>query len=1031
MRLFSDTSHQRRSISCILNLEYKTKPLVKSPTQLRLHSTGQNSLLKAAFARSAILSASLSIGSIGGGGTGGVGAGGWGGGGGSGGGWPGPGGALPQPNVLADIAVVNETAAEMVEEVILLDVGGMKCGGCVGHVKKILESQPGVIQATVNLATETALVHIMVPSGSKVDKGRAVEVMGNKMSEALTKAGFKTTVRNMARGHAGSSAAGAMQAKREAKEQKMQEVTHNLVLAWGLSALSGLAHLAHAWSGAPAWLHMLHSPPLQAALSVAALLGPGKEIITSGFSALLQNRPDMNTLVGLGATASFAVSCVAAALPKLGWKTFFEEPAMLLGFVLIGRALEERAKLRASSDMVALQELVPTRARLVLHTSGGHVEVPAEAVSPGDHITVLPGDRIPVDGVVVSGRSSVDESALTGEAMPVIKTEGSKVTAGTVNCDGQVTVCAEHSGQQTVIADIVRMVEVAQARTAPIQRTADAVAGTFAYGVMALSAATFAFWAIVGTRMFPQVLISAASAMPVAGTAEAAAAGVSGILAGGSSTMSSLILSAQMACNVLVTACPCALGLATPTAVLVGTAAGARRGLLIRGGDVLEAASEVDVVVFDKTGTLTAGKPQVTAVTPLLPSEGMSAATMLQLAATVESQTTHPVAQAIVRAATYDFASSTSSSSVSSTYRIDSPVDGAADKDLRSHHLEPGTFVQEPGIGVAGVVDGMPVAVGTIDWVSRQGACPPSTLSSPSGVEGAPSSTSSPSLEFPQPLRRLAVEEVNGKGAVGSSHSRVWVSVGHQVVGCIDVQDSVRADARSTVEDLKRLGIRAVMLSGDQDSAAHEVAAAVGIESQDVHANVKPAGKAALVDQLKAAGHRVAMVGDGVNDTAALAAAHVGMAMGGGVDAASEVANIVLMGDQLHQVSDAIHLSKRTLDKIKQNLVWAFGYNLISIPLAAGALLPSLGICLTPSISGALMGLSSVLVVGNSLLLQVEMHQSKKEEHKKERSSTVSGSLVNGPVQERGRHKAPLEDVVVLQDACFVPITEGLTSTKN
>ncbi|KAG1663220.1 hypothetical protein FOA52_011313 [Chlamydomonas sp. UWO 241] len=456
--------------------------------------------------------------SVGGGGLSGGSNGGGGGGGGGPGEGCGPGGAATTPHVLSDVSV-NEAAGELVEEVVLLDVGGMKCGGCVSHVKNVLESQPGVVRATVNLATETALVHVLVPrdsggGGSETGAAAAAAVgaaagaavgaaaagaeaapaaaaaaggkaatggeqqqqtqqqtqrssvltdVGDALAAALTKAGFRSAPRSLAAagGGRGKSSSDAAAAKRAAKEVRLAAVSRDLVFAWALSALSGLAHLAHAWAGAPGWLHYLHTPQLQAALSIAALLGPGRDIIVSGAASLMAGRPDMNTLVGLGATASFAVSCVAAALPHLGWKTFFEEPAMLLGFVLIGRALEEQAKLRASADMSALQELVPTRARAVLST-GGWVEVPADTVGAGDLIALLPGDRVPVDGVVVSGRSSVNESALTGEPLPVVVQEGSKVVAGTLNCDGAVTVRAEHSGQETVIADIVRMVEMAQ-----------------------------------------------------------------------------------------------------------------------------------------------------------------------------------------------------------------------------------------------------------------------------------------------------------------------------------------------------------------------------------------------------------------------------------------------------------------------------------------------------------------------------------------------------------------------------------------
>ncbi|GIL67851.1 hypothetical protein Vafri_21137 [Volvox africanus] len=945
-------------------------------------------------------------------------------GGGGGGGGDGPSSTRPgsSANVLGDVA----EGSDFVEEVVLLDVGGMKCGGCVGHVKKILEAQPGVTSASVNLTTETALVRVLVPrgggaggrggrtgdgsgggggggdgGGGRATPGGALAALGEKLAQVLSAAGFLSKPRDPST--SSSSLAAALAAKRAAKVDRLRVASVDLMVAWGLAAVCSLGHLVHAVPSAPGWMHVLHSVPLNAALSAAALLGPGRDILVSGLKALAAGRPDMNTLVGLGAGTSFGVSCVAAALPKLGWKTFFEEPAMLLGFVLVGRALEERAKLQASADMAALQGLVPTKARLLLTDGEKYSEVPAEAVSSGDLLLVLPGDRLPVDGVVVGGRSSVDESALTGEPLPLTKAQGDKVTAGTVNCDGALTVRAEHSGQQTVIADIVRMVEVAQARTAPIQRLADTVAGKFAYGVMGLSAATFAFWATVGTRVFPQVL--AASAAGPAGT---------------------LLLSLQMACNVLVTACPCALGLATPTAVLVGTSAGARRGLLIRGGDILEAASHVDTVVLDKTGTLTVGKPQVTHVHSLLPLESLAGAAagaastsgsaadiVLQLAAAAERRTTHPVAQALVRAADQlhpplaaaKNATAAAAAAAGSDCSVATVAATVVDLSMAGNHVascssssgadgavEPlqldlsvkdGSFVQEPGSGVAAMVGGRRVAVGTLDWLQRQGADVAAAeaalaMYGAAGVAAAATATatsisSAEDLDFPEPPPPAVASASAAVQGVGNSHSRVYVAVDGAVAGVIDVADAVRPDAWETVDRLHRQGIRTVMLSGDKAAAAAEVAAAVGIASNDVYADVKPAGKKAVVEQLRSAGRVVAMVGDGINDTAALAAADVGIAMGGGVDAASEVAKVVLMGDQLSQVADTVHLARRTLAKINQNLIWAFGYNLVAIPLAAGALLPTAGICLTPSISGALMGLSSLAVVTNSLLLQLEV----------------------------------------------------------
>lgn len=607
-----------------------------------------------------------------------------------------------------------------------------------------------------------------------------------------------------------------------------------------------------------------------------------------------------------------------------GWPTFFEEPAMLLGVVLIGRALEERAKLQASADMAALQGLLPQRARLLLSDGVTWREVPADAITAGDLVEVLPGDRSPVDGVVVGGKSSVDESGMTGEPLPVTKTQGDQVAAGSLNYDGRLVVRATHSGGDTAVADVVRLVEFAQARSAPIQRVADEVAGKFTYGVMGAAAAAFLFWVGPGTHLFPQVLT------PFAATTSKAAA--------------SLLLSLQMACNVLVVACPCALGLAAPTAVLVGTSAGARRGLLVRGGDVLESASHVNAVVFDKTGTLTMGRPTVVSTRLAEPSSTrakkpvLDSDRMLALAGAVERGSTHPIGKAICRAAE------------------------AAGSALK---VQDGSFIQEPGSGVTGIVDGHRVFVGNLEWVTAQvGAMQGEKAIAGNGSSQAsaavagvytppPASTQSQSSELKKP-----------------GHILVHVGIDDKVAGSIEISDELRPDAATTVAALKRAGIKPYMLSGDQPATAQAIGASVGIDAENVFAGVKPAGKATMVEQLQSQGCKVAMVGDGVNDAAALAAADVGIAMGGGVDAASEVADIVLLGDKLPQVLDALRLSRATLATIKQNMWWAFAYNMACIPIAAGALLPGYGIALTPSMSGAMMGVSSLAVMANSLMLQ-------------------------------------------------------------
>ena len=799
------------------------------------------------------------------------------------------------------------------EEVVMLDVRGMHCGGCAANVRRTLEADGSVVSASVNLANESALVRIGVDVPA-TDEGltradtftnfedkvvTAVRAVGEKLASAVTERGFPTSVRE-ACGVAVSnvSATDAALSKREDRLRRIRESTKRVVVAWALAATCLIGHAAHMLQGCcpPAFLKVFCSTPVHAGLSVFAMLGPGREIFVDGWNSLKSGGPNMNTLVSLGALASFGMSTAAVMLPKLGWPTFFEEPVMLLAFVLLGRAVEERAKLRATSDMSALLNLLPPTARLVPKgvdevKEGGEYyrTVPTAVIRPEDTILVLPGDRIPVDGVVVKGVSQVDEAAINGEPIPRAKRVGDEVSAGTVNCDGAITVRVVSSGEETQVAGIVRMVEAAQQREAPVQRLADEVSGKFTYGVMGVSAATFAFWSTIGTKIFPKVLASAAA----------------------TGANAPLLLGLQMAASVLVVACPCALGLATPTAVLVGTSLGARHGLLIRGGDVLERTHELDTVVFDKTGTLTVGRPVVRKVAV---RDGLKEADVIASAAAVEKNSRHPLALAVVAAAP-----------------------GAVPD------VDDGSFRQEPGAGAVGAVRGRTVKVGTLAFVT--------------GGESA-------GVTVPPEVASIASNSNPGR-------TPVFVAIDGIVAGVLEMEDEVRADAASAVARLQRRGLRTVLLSGDRQETAESVGMSLGIAREDIYGDVRPEGKAQLVEKLQKGGATVAMVGDGINDAAALAQADVGVAMAGGVGAASEVASIVLLGDSPSQVVDSIELSKATFAKIKQNLGWAFAYNAVGIPIAAGALLPFTGLALTPSVAGGLMGFSSIGVMANSLLLQL------------------------------------------------------------
>eukprot|EP00271_Cylindrocystis_brebissonii_P004657 TRINITY_DN16469_c0_g1_i1.p1 TRINITY_DN16469_c0_g1~~TRINITY_DN16469_c0_g1_i1.p1 ORF type:complete len:911 (-),score=203.42 TRINITY_DN16469_c0_g1_i1:647-3139(-) len=749
----------------------------------------------------------------------------------------------------------------------------------------------------------------------------AKEGLAKALADYLTECGFTSTVRG-SQESSESGVTAAAKKKRNDRLQRLKDSGNRVAVAWTLAAVCLVGHLTHMASmgmSLPGWLCFFSSVPFHAALCMVSLLGPGRRLLQDGFASMRRGAPNMNTLVGLGALSSFSVSTVAVLLPGLGWPSFFEEPVMLLAFVLLGRAVEEKAKLQASSDMTALFDLIPQQARLVLSWAEDPasdpaafpeasekdkapqtVDVPTSSLKRGDTVLVLPGDRIPVDGIVRGGRSTVDESSITGEAMPVLKRPGDEVSAGAVNLNGAMSVESVRAGEETAVSHIVQMVEEAQSRQAPVQRLADEVAGKFCYGVMGLSAATFAFWSLAGPQLFPAV-------MPAGGP---------------------ILLALQLACNVLVVACPCALGLATPTAVLVGTSLGARRGLLIRGGDVLERMSTVDTMVFDKTGTLTKGSPIVTAVLPPSSDEKTWASAevneVLALAAGVEGSTTHPLGKALVRA--------------------------ARASNCRPVQVLEGSFEQEPGSGAMAVVEGRKVAVGTLEWVRRFGE--------ETGAELLASS---------------AVERAEAEAESSSSSIVVYVGVDGQLAGVVMMEDQIRDEAPSTIRALQDLGFRTAMLSGDKEGTARAVAKRVGIAADLVYARVRPDEKASFVTNLQQEQRSVAVIGDGVNDAAALAQADVGIAMASGVGAASEVASMVLMGDRLNQAVEAVELSRATMRKVRQNLAWAFLYNVVGVPIAAGVLLPITGTLLTPSIAGAMMGVSSLGVMANSLTLRLEM----------------------------------------------------------
>ncbi len=798
------------------------------------------------------------------------------------------------------ILSIDPPSPTPISQIVAIDVSGMKCAGCVRAVERQLTQTPGVISASVNLVTQMATVEYQIGTIEPDDVARK-----------LTAAGFPSQPRHP---DAGLTLEDLAQTG-DRHNIALQESVQQLVVAGSLILLSSIGHLE--MLGFPAipgfsniWLHY--------GLATLALLLPGRPILREGWRGLRQNAPNMNTLVGLGILTAYTASSLALWLPQLGWECFFDEPVMLLGFILLGRALEKQARNRASAALKSLMGLQPQTVHLIANRDDlafAHprsiVDLPAAQVRVGDWLHVLPGEKLPVDGEVVAGETTVDESMLTGEALPVLKQVGDKVTAGTLNQSGAIAVKALRTGKDTTLAQIVRLVQDAQTRKAPVQKLADTVSGYFTYAMMAIALFTFVFWYFIGTHVWAEA-IAHAREFPNMGHVH------------GIHQTSPLLISLKLAIDVLVIACPCALGLATPTAILVGTGIGAQRGLLIRGGDVLEAVSQLDTIVFDKTGTLTTGKPTVTDCIPVV--EATTPAILLQWAASVERGTNHPLAAAIAQCAR-----------------------------TQNLPLLPATeFQTTPGFGVSAQVqypavegsaaDGSDtwntVLVGNLEWLERH------------------------EIALSEAVRQQA------DALVRSGKTVVYVAVSGTAIGIIGAIDRLRDEAIETVRRLQHMGLRVMLLTGDRAAAAQLVAKSLSLPPDRVFADIRPDGKAGAIAAIQSQGHRVAMVGDGINDAPALACADVGIALHAGTEVAMETAQIVLMRDRLPDILESIHLSRATFGKIQQNLFWAFAYNAIGIPVAAGALIPAFGILLNPAVAAAMMALSSVSVVTNSLLLR-------------------------------------------------------------
>jgi P-type Cu+ transporter len=755
----------------------------------------------------------------------------------------------------------NEPAAKHRAPVeISLPVAGMTCASCVNRIERFLKKTPGVEIATVNLATEIATIRYLPDIAGPAELTGAIEAAGYELKPAPP--GESTATRTL----------------REAAEADAAERTahaNRLLLEASVSiAVAMVIMIAMFWPQTSLAMTDINRLALVPATFIQ--LWAGRRFYAAAWRAGRHGGMTMDTLVAVGTTAAWAYSVVVTVFPEavheagLHPETYFDSSTIIIGLILLGRWLEARAKTQAAGAIRRLIGLQATSARLVHGPDTADEVVGLEQVRPGDLLRVRPGDKVPVDGIVTEGTSAVDEAMLTGEAMPVAKGPGDEVIGATTNTTGSFVFRATRVGADTALARIVALVEHAQGSKAPIQRLADRVSEIFVPAVLIVAVATFVAWYAFGAE--PRL---------------------------------TLALTAFI--GVVIVACPCAMGLATPTAIMAGTGRGAEAGILFRGGEALELAHRVSVVAFDKTGTLTAGRPEVDAIETL---EGVDAAEMLDLAASLERGSEHPLGAAIVSRANRDELG----------FRASSDFEAIA------------------GRGIAGTVGGRPVVVGTAALMAERDI--------PTDRLGSVASA-------------LAV----------AGRTIAWVAVDGRIAGIFAMADPVKPEAAAAVRELERAGVEVWLITGDSRSTADAVALAVGIDPARVMAGVLPGDKAAAVERLQAGGRVVAMVGDGINDAPALARADVGIAIGSGADVAIEAAGITLVGGDPRGVPAAIALSRATMTTVRENLFWAFAYNILLIPVAMGVLVP-VGLTLNPALAAAAMALSSVAVVTNSLRLR-------------------------------------------------------------
>jgi Cu2+-exporting ATPase len=762
-------------------------------------------------------------------------------------------------------------------ESIQLSITGMKCGGCVSTVEKILNKSDGIENVSVNLLTESAYFEIS-------QKHIKIE----KVLENLKENGFPSKI------YINDFSKKINKAELE-KKKKWNNQWKKLTFSLFLLFFSVLGHLAE---GRYINFPILGNILFHASLATLALFFPGRGIIINGFKSFFQNRPDMDSLVALGVTSAYTTSLLSLIFPATGFPCFFNEPVMLLGFILIGRFLEERARYQTGSSIGELLDLQPEMTNL--YTEDNQIKsIRVNALRPDQEIQVLAGDRVPADCIVSKGNSYIDVSHITGESKPIEVKEGESISSGSLNLNSTLRLKVQKVGGDSSLAKLVSLIESVNARKPRIQRIADEIAGKFTYFVLIFAILTFFFWWKGASNIWPDLLSHNQFITHSSHTLHSSL---------GSNAENFLSLAIQLSIAVLVIACPCALGLATPTVITVASGKAAKKGVLFKGGDKIEMASKINQIIFDKTGTLTKGKPFIVDY-----KNNNDHSFLLRIAASLEKESRHPIADALIQEAKKQNLSFF-------------PI-----KKICTHS----------GRGISGELDSIdgPINIGNIEWLLSKGI-----------------------LINNDAKKIIENEETKNNTIIG-------VSIKDKLLGFILLGDLLRDDSIKTVQSLRENNFKINVLSGDRKQTVLALAKKIGCKETEVKWDLLPQMKLKFIENLKVK-NKVAMIGDGINDVPALASSDLGIAVGSGTQIAKANADVVLMGDKLNGLPYALNLAKKTIRKINQNLTWAFGYNLIAIPIAAGILFPKYGILLTPSIAALLMATSSITVVINALSLE-------------------------------------------------------------